>query len=92
MLDSGCGWGALVLHAARHYEVRATGVTPSKEQFATASERVAQAGLSDQITLQLRDYASLEERFDKISSIGMSVSNLQRHGFEVHDVEGWREH
>ena len=158
-LDIGCGWGALVCHAAQHYGVRAHGVTLSTEQFAYANERIARAGLADRITLELQNYTLVQGSFDKIASIGMfehvglanhatyfqtvnqllnpgglylhhaiarsakrsdrrfkrhtkenaaivryifpgaeldhvglSIANLQRHGFEVHDVEAWREH
>lgn len=159
MLDIGCGWGALICHAARHYGVHATGVTLSVEQAQLARERVAREGLEDRVTIELRDYNDMEGPFDKISSIGMfeqvgidnhpkyfkavnrllrpgglylhhaiarpakrddrafrkgareyaalvryifpggeldhigmSAANLQRFGFEVHDVEAWREH
>ncbi len=159
LLDIGCGWGALICHAARHHGVRAHGVTLSREQFAYATERIAAAGLAGQVSVELRDYALVQDRFDKIASIGMfehvgiaghasyfaavnrllkpgglylhhaiarpakrddrrfrrrsseyaalvryifpggeldhvgmSIANLQRHGFEVHDVEAWREH
>jgi cyclopropane-fatty-acyl-phospholipid synthase len=159
LLDIGCGWGALVCHAAQHYGVRAHGVTLSEAQLAYANERVDRAGLSDRVTRELRDYARLDRQFDKIASIGMfehvglanharyfrtvngllqagglylhhaiarpakrdarafrrktkeyaaleryifpgaeldhigmSLANLQLHGFEVHDVEAWREH
>ena len=71
LLDIGCGWGALVCHAARHYGVRAHGVTLAEEQFAYAREKVARLGLEDKVTLELRDYALLEGSFDKIASIGM---------------------
>ena len=71
LLDIGCGWGALVCHAARHYGVRAHGVTLAEEQFAYAKEKVARLGLEDKVTLELRDYALLEGSFDKIASIGM---------------------
>ena len=158
-LDIGCGWGGLVCHAARHYGVRAHGVTLAKEQFAYAKEKVARLGLEDKVTLELRDYSTVGGSFDKIASIGMfeqvgianyptyfqtvnrllrpgglylhhtiafrarefqralkgkapaamwiiryifpggmldhlamSISNLELHGFEVHDVEAWREH
>jgi cyclopropane-fatty-acyl-phospholipid synthase len=158
-LDIGCGWGALVCHAARHFGARAHGVTLSDAQFAHAREKVASLGLADRVTVELRDYAALDGQFDKIASIGMfehvgianharyfatinrlltpgglymhhaiarpakrtdrqfrrrtseyaalvryifpggeldhigmSLANLQRHGFEVHDVEAWREH
>ncbi|HZR71808.1 cyclopropane-fatty-acyl-phospholipid synthase family protein [Bradyrhizobium sp.] len=161
LLDIGCGWGALVCHAAEHYGVHAHGVTLAEEQLAYAREKVAQLGLGDRVTLELRDYSRLEGSFDKIASIGMfehvgianhpayfetinrllkpgglylhhaialrsksferfrrrrrdaaaataigryifpggeldhvgmSIANLERHNFEVHDVEGWREH
>jgi cyclopropane-fatty-acyl-phospholipid synthase len=162
LLDIGCGWGALVCHAARHYGVHAHGVTLAEEQFAYAKEKVVQLNLEDKVTLELRDYARVEGSFDKIASIGMfeqvgianhptyfqtvnrllkpgglylhhsialrsksferfrrgrrrdaaaataigryifpggeldhvgmSIANLEKHDFEVHDVEGWREH
>lgn len=158
-LDIGCGWGALVCHAAKNYGVRAHGVTLAKNQYALAKEKVARLGLQDRVTIELKDYTKLEGNFDKIASIGMfehvgidnhatyfrtidrllkprglylhhaitrsakrddklfrrkrpeaaaiaryifpggeldhigmSVANLEAYGFEVHDVEGWREH
>ncbi len=157
-LDIGCGWGALVCHAAEHYGVEAHGVTLAEEQLALAREKVTRLGLQDRVTLHLKDYATLEGQFDKIASIGMfehvglknhltyfravnrllrprglylhhtiarrakktdrafsrmsteyralvryifpggeldhlgmSIANLERSGFEIHDVEGWRE-
>jgi cyclopropane-fatty-acyl-phospholipid synthase len=159
MLDIGCGWGALICHAAKYHGVHAHGVTLSQEQYAYAERRIADAGLQDRVSLAFLDYARVEGSFDKISSIGMfehvgianhaayfatinrllkpgglylhhaitrpakrddkkfrrgakeysavlryifpgaeldhpgmSIANLQRYGFEVHDVEGWREH
>src|SRR4029077_11759492 len=71
MLDIGCGWGALICHAARHYGVRATGVTLAAEQADLAREKIARLGLSDQVDVVLRDYAKMGGQFDKISSIGM---------------------
>jgi cyclopropane-fatty-acyl-phospholipid synthase len=158
-LDIGCGWGALVCHAARYYGVEAHGVTLAEEQFALAREKVEKLGLQGKVTLHLKDFTQMEGEFDKISSIGMfehvgirnhpsyfkavhrllrprglylhhcisrrakktekafntmpaeyralvryifpggeldhlgmSIANLERYGFEVHDVEGWREH
>jgi len=75
-LDIGCGWGALVLHAARHYGVRAVGITLSEQQAQLARERVAAAGLQDRVDVLLLDYRDLparfgEQSFDKVSSIGM---------------------
>jgi cyclopropane-fatty-acyl-phospholipid synthase len=158
-LDIGCGWGALICHAAKHYGVRAHGVTLAEEQFRLAREKIAQLGLQEQVSVELIDYSALNRSFDKIASIGMfehvairnqsayfntiqrllnadglylhhaitrpakaseaafrrrkpeyqamtryifpgaelahigmSVADLERHGFEVHDVEDWREH
>ncbi len=158
-LDIGCGWGALVCHAAKNHGVRAHGVTLAENQYAMAKEKVARLGLQDRVTIELKDYTKLEGSFDKIASIGMfehvgldnhatyfqtierllkphglylhhaitraakrddklfrrkrpeaaaiaryifpggeldhigmSVANLEGHGFEVHDVEAWREH
>ncbi len=73
LLDIGCGWGALVSHAARHYGVLATGITLSEQQAAFARHRVANEGLSDRVTIEVRDYRTLEPHmhFDKIASIGM---------------------
>ena len=71
LLDIGCGWGALVCHAAKHYGVHAHGVTLAEEQFAYAKERVARLGLEGKVTLELRDYALVQGNFDKIASIGM---------------------
>ena len=158
-LDIGCGWGGLVCHAARHYGVKAHGVTLSEAQLAFARDKIVRLGLDDRVTVELRDYRELTGTFDKIASVGMfehvglanhdayfakmnallrpqglllnhaiarrakrdlkrfrrkgaeyaaltryifpggeldyiglSLTNLERHGFEVHDVEGWREH
>ncbi|MBJ6126540.1 class I SAM-dependent methyltransferase [Microvirga splendida] len=159
LLDIGCGWGALICHAAQHYGVKATGVTLAEEQAALAREKIASLSLQDRVEVVLKDFTQVEGEFDKISSIGMfehvgianhaayfqavhgllkprglylhhtiarrakrtdrafgrlrpeakaimryifpgaeldhlgmSVANLERFGFEVHDVEAWREH
>lgn len=160
LLDIGCGWGALIRHAATHYGVEALGVTLSKEQAALARERIAADGLSERVKVELVDFNDLQaESFDAISSIGMfeqvgidhharyfegvrrllkpgglylhhtiarpakgddkafrkmraeyralvryifpggeldhlamSIANLERAKFEVHDVEAWRTH
>lgn len=158
-LDIGCGWGALICHAAQHYGVKAVGVTLAEEQAKIAREKIARLGLQDRVKVVLKDYTQMEGEFDKISSIGMfeqvgirnypdyfravhrllrprglylhhtiarrakrsdkafqklkpeykaltryifpggeldhlgmSIANLERYGFEVHDVEAWREH
>jgi cyclopropane-fatty-acyl-phospholipid synthase len=151
MLDIGCGWGALICHAAKHYGVQAHGITLSERQLAYAQQRIKKEGLSDQVTAELKDYAYVEGPFDKISSVGnmegymrkvvsllpdrglflnhgitrpgkmsdkkfrhMSserrilakyifpggeldhlghmIQCMESTGFDVHDVEGWRDH
>lgn len=73
LLDVGCGWGSMVRHAARHHGVHAVGVTISAEQAAWAREAVEREGLSERVEIRLADYRELgAERFDAISSIGMS--------------------
>lgn len=72
LLDVGCGWGSMVLHAAQHHGVRAVGVTLSEEQCELATKRVFDAGLSDRIEIRLQDYRDVDDGpFDAISSIGM---------------------
>lgn len=71
LLDIGCGWGALLIHAARHHGVIGHGVTLSPAQAELARARVAEAGLSKRVTIELRDYRELRGTFDRIASIGM---------------------
>lgn len=71
VLDIGCGWGDLALYLAKLENVHVTGVTLSKEQQKLASERAQQAGLSDRVTFELRDYRDVDDRFDRIVSVGM---------------------
>lgn len=73
-LDIGCGWGSLVLHAARHYGVKAHGITISHIQHKVALQRIRDAGLERQCQVELRDYricGEWEGAFDKIASVGM---------------------
>ncbi len=71
LLDIGCGWGALVMRAAERFGARCTGITLSKNQQAFATERIAAAGLSDRVTIELLDYRDVEGKFDRITSVGM---------------------
>ena len=73
LLDIGCGWGALILHAAQHYSANALGITLSRHQFSLANQRIAAAGLSDRCRAEICDYRDLDESsaFDKIVSVGM---------------------
>jgi cyclopropane-fatty-acyl-phospholipid synthase len=72
-LDIGCGWGALVMHAAEHYGAQALGITLSHNQHALANERIRAAGLQGRCEVRLQDYRDVsgEGVFDKIASIGM---------------------
>lgn len=160
-LDLGCGWGGLLIHAATRYGAICHGVTLSKAQYDFASARIAEFGLADRVTLEMRDFRSIDEPegYDKIAQIemfehlgidnhdayfqlihkllkprglylhhsstrwasrdlaqfrkptryqkvftklifpggeldylGLTLSNLERRGFEVHDVENLRDH
>jgi cyclopropane-fatty-acyl-phospholipid synthase len=72
LLDVGCGWGGMVIHAAQHHGVDAVGVTLSHQQAELARKRVAEAGLEDRIEIRYRDYREVADGpFDAISSIGM---------------------
>ena len=157
-LDIGCGWGGLIIHAAKYFGVKAHGVTLSAKQYDYATKRIAKLGLEDKVTIEFKDYRSLDQQFDKIASVGMAeaigiantdeyfstinrllkdkglflnhaisrkakknkskfsarpeqralqkyifpggelddlghtIDALERHKFEIMDVEGWREH
>ena len=71
LLEIGTGWGAMAVHAAKHYGCRVTTTTISREQFALARERIDAAGVADRVTLLLDDYRDLDGRFDKLVSIEM---------------------
>lgn len=83
LLDIGCGWGALVMWAARRYGARATGITLSRNQYDYARARIREAGLEDRCEVRLLDYRDLSEdgTYDKIASVGMfehvGVGNLR---------------
>jgi cyclopropane-fatty-acyl-phospholipid synthase len=71
LIEIGTGWGGMALYAAQHYGCKVTTTTISKEQHTLASKRIAEAGLSDRVTLLLQDYRDLEGRYDKLVSIEM---------------------
>jgi cyclopropane-fatty-acyl-phospholipid synthase len=72
MLDIGCGWGSLILHAAKHYGVHALGVTLSQAQAQLARERIEDAGLQNRCEVRVSDYRELAgQQFDAIASVGM---------------------
>jgi cyclopropane-fatty-acyl-phospholipid synthase len=78
LLEIGCGWGGMAVHAARTRGCRVTAITVSREQQALATARVAAAGLADRIAVQYRDYRDLDGTYDKIVSIEM----LEAVGYE----------
>lgn len=87
LLDVGCGWGSLAIHAAREYGVDAVGVTLSREQRDLALERVAQAGVGDHVEVRLQDYRDVTDGpFDAIASVGMSehVGRAELAGYAAH--------
>jgi cyclopropane-fatty-acyl-phospholipid synthase len=72
LLDVGCGWGGMLMHAAEHYGVEAVGVTLSTRQHELAQERIADRGLSGRVQVRVQDYRDLSDGpYDAISSIGM---------------------
>jgi len=91
-LDVGCGWGALVMHAAQHYDVQAVGITLSEQQLALARDRIDAAGLASRCHIELCDYRDVARlgMFDKVASIGMvehvGVDRLPGYFAAVHGV------
>ena len=72
LLDVGCGWGGMALHAVTHHGVHAVGVTLSRRQAEWASKAVAEAGVPDRVEIRHQDYRDVRDGpFDAISSIGM---------------------
>jgi cyclopropane-fatty-acyl-phospholipid synthase len=81
LLDIGCGWGSLLVHAAERFGVRAVGVTLSQEQATLARARVREAGLADRVEIRVADYREVHDGpYDKVASVGMvehvGVANL----------------
>ncbi|MFB9903071.1 class I SAM-dependent methyltransferase [Allokutzneria oryzae] len=72
LLDVGCGWGSMILHAAEHYGVHATGITLSAQQREFIEARIKERGLKDKVTVRLQDYRELSDGpYDAVSSIEM---------------------
>ena len=84
LLDVGCGWGSLSLHAAEHYGVRVLGVTISGQQHEFISKRIAERGLSDRVEVRVQDYREVAEQpFDAVSSIEMG-EHVGEHNYPVY--------
>lgn len=91
LLDIGCGWGSLVLHAAARYGVRAVGVTLSEPQAELARARIDESGLADRCEVRVADYRELADGpYDKIASVGMyehvGASQLGEYFRRVHGL------
>lgn len=72
LLDIGCGWGTLMIHAARHYDARVVGITISESQAATVRRRIRDAGVADRCEVRLCDWRELDDGpYDKVASIEM---------------------
>jgi cyclopropane-fatty-acyl-phospholipid synthase len=71
LLDIGCGWGGLIIHAVERFDVEALGVTLSAPQAEIATERIRAAGLADRCKVQVHDYREVGGEWDKVSSVGM---------------------
>lgn len=73
LLDVGCGWGSMAIHAAREHGVTVVGVTLSQEQATYARKRIAEEGLTDRVEIRVQDYRDVRDGpYDAISSIGMA--------------------
>ena len=74
LLDVGCGWGFLLIRAAKEYGVKGTGITLSREQYEGFTKRIEEEGLGGLVTVKLMDYRDLPQsgmKFDRIVSVGM---------------------
>lgn len=85
LLDIGCGWGFLLIEAAKKYKVQGTGITLSHEQYKEFQERIQKEGLQDFLTVELLDYrdlSKLNRKFDRVVSVGM-VEHVGRDNYQL---------
>jgi cyclopropane-fatty-acyl-phospholipid synthase len=71
VLDIGCGFGGMLMHAAKHYGATGVGITTSRRHCEKGNQRIKEAGLADRVRLELRDHRTVTGRFDRVVSIGM---------------------
>lgn len=71
LLDIGCGWGTLIITAAKEYGLNATGITLSEEQASFITKRIKEEGLENKVTVLIKDYRDIHETYDYITSVGM---------------------
>ena len=85
LLDIGCGWGFLLMRAAKKYGIKGTGITLSKEQYQKFSEDIEREGLKDCLQVKLMDYRDLKHsgaQFDRVVSVGM-LEHVGRGNYEL---------
>lgn len=85
LLDIGCGWGYLLIEAAKKYKIRGTGITLSREQYGEFTRRIREEGLEDYLTVYLMDYRDLPQtgrKFDRVVSVGM-VEHVGRKNYQL---------
>lgn len=85
LLDIGCGWGYLLIEAAKEYKIHGTGITLSQEQYKEFSRRIEEEGLSDYLSVELMDYRDLPQmgrKFDRVVSVGM-VEHVGRENYQL---------
>ena len=85
LLDIGCGWGCLLIEAAKKYKVRGLGITLSKEQYKKCKERIKEENLEDLIDVQIMDYRDLKKsglKFQRIVSVGM-LEHVERENYQL---------
>lgn len=85
LLDIGCGWGYLLIEAAKKYKIRGTGITLSQEQYAEFKRRIEREGLQDYLEVQIMDYRDLPKtgwQFDRVVSVGM-VEHVGRKNYQI---------
>ena len=86
LLDIGCGWGTLLIEAAKKYKVKGLGITLSEEQYKKFSERIVEENLQDYLEVRLMDYRDLEKSgltFDKVVSVGM-LEHVGRTNYDLY--------
>lgn len=85
LLDIGCGWGFLLIEAAKKYKIKGTGITLSHEQYQEFQKRIEAEGLQDDLTVELMDYRDLPKSgktFDRVVSVGM-VEHVGRENYQL---------
>lgn len=86
LLDIGCGWGFLLIEAAKKYKIKGTGITLSEEQYKECQKRIKEEGLSDYLEVKLMDYRDLPsdgKMYDRVVSVGM-LEHVGRENYQLY--------